>query len=296
MSNFGCCREISQYEKLELLGDGAYGKVYKVAHAGDHRIYAMKKTKINIQDDGVPPTTLREISVLRALCHPHIIQLHNVIMTEKRLYLLFEYMDSDIKCFFSNVMIPPPTKLVQTVISQVLKGLQYCHANRVLHRDLKPQNILIDSKLTVKLADFGLARLYQFSKQPYTQSTQTLWYRAPEVLMGSENYNSAADIWSIGCVLAEVLVGRPLFPSRSTVDQLHVIFRVLGTPDECSWPGIALLPGYSAEFPVWSRIPLPDLFPDESALCIDLLGKLLEVNPSKRPSAKEALSHAFFAN
>uniref|UniRef100_A0A8C2SPR2 cyclin-dependent kinase n=1 Tax=Coturnix japonica TaxID=93934 RepID=A0A8C2SPR2_COTJA len=144
---------------------------------------------------------------------------------------------------------------------QLLQGLAFCHAHRVLHRDLKPQNLLINADGAIKLADFGLARAFGVPVRTYTHEVVTLWYRAPEILLGCKYYSTAVDIWSLGCIFAEMVTRRALFPGDSEIDQLFRIFRTLGTPDEASWPGVTALPDYKPSFPKWARQDLGKVVP-----------------------------------
>ncbi|KAG0002170.1 cyclin-dependent serine/threonine protein kinase [Modicella reniformis] len=177
---------------------------------------------------------------------------------------------------------------------QLLKGVAYCHEHRVLHRDLKPQNLLINKKGDLKLGDFGLARAFGIPVRSYSHEVVTLWYRAPDVLMGSKQYSTSIDIWSSGCIFAEMASGRPLFTGSSVRDQLLKIFKILGTPTEESWTGVSTLPEYRPDFPTFKPIPLETLVPKLDADGIDLLNRLLTYDPDKRISAEEALAHPYF--
>ncbi|RUP48057.1 hypothetical protein BC936DRAFT_145012 [Jimgerdemannia flammicorona] len=178
---------------------------------------------------------------------------------------------------------------------QLLKGIAYCHEHRVLHRDLKPQNLLINKqKGELKLADFGLARAFGIPVRSYSHEVVTLWYRAPDVLMGSRQYSTSIDVWSAGCIFAEMASGRPLFPGSSIQDQLLRIFKVLGTPTEETWPKVNQLPEYKKDFDYFRRISLDTLLPKLEPSGIDLLSRLVEFQPEKRISAEAALSHPYF--
>lgn len=203
---------MEKFKRTGLLGQGTYGKVYKARNVETGKVVALKKTILTKDDEGVPPTTLREVSILRSLDSPYVVKLEDVIQMEGRdkralLYLVFEYLDHDLKQFMnakygrSNGMDPLLTK---HWCYQILLGLKYCHSNSVMHRDLKPQNLLIDMDTeTIKLADFGLGRVFSVPVARYTHEVVTLWYRAPEILLGTRRYSTGVDIWSVGCILAE---------------------------------------------------------------------------------------------
>merc|ERR1712023_578031 len=199
-----------------------------------------KKIRLEAEDEGIPSTAIREISILKELQHPNIVRLHDVIHTEKKLTLVFEYLDQDLKKFLdSSDGLDAFT--IKSFLFQLLRGVAFCHDRRVLHRDLKPQNLLINKDGDLKLADFGLARAFGIPVRSYTHEVVTLWYRAPDVLMGSRKYSTPVDIWSVGCIFAEMTNGRPLFPGKTEQDQLQKVFKVCGTPSETMWPTITEL-------------------------------------------------------
>ncbi|KAL8447007.1 hypothetical protein Emed_004691 [Eimeria media] len=237
---------MERYKKLDKIGEGTYGVVYKAQDANGN-LCALKKIRLEAEDEGIPSTAIREISLLKELHHPNIVRLMDVVHTDKRLTLVFEYLDQDLKevldaCRPSG--LEPP--VVKSFLYQLLKGIAYCHQHRVLHRDLKPQNLLISRDGTLKLADFGLARAFGIPVRSYTHEVVTLWYRAPDVLMGSNTYSTPVDIWSVGCIFAEMVNGRPLFPGSNNEDQLHRIFKVLGTP--AATEGLMSLPQWRNNF------------------------------------------------
>jgi len=176
---------------------------------------------------------------------------------------------------------------------QLLKGVAFCHDRRVLHRDLKPQNLLINKRGELKLADFGLARAFGIPVRSYTHEVVTLWYRAPDVLMGSRKYSTPVDMWSVGCIFGEMASGRPLFPGTSDHDQVLRIFKILGTPTETSWPTMIDLPEYKSDWPKFEPVALQSIAPSLDELGIDLLNRMLQYEPSRRTSAKDALDHEY---
>ncbi|EGG20971.1 p34-cdc2 protein [Cavenderia fasciculata] len=282
---------LSRYHKLEKLGEGTYGKVYKAKEKTTGRIVALKK--IRLEDDGVPSTALREISILKDLPHQNVVALYDVLHCTNRLYLVFEFLDQDLKKYMDSVQSMNP-QLVKSYLYQILKGLAYSHSHRILHRDLKPQNLLIDRLGSIKLADFGLARAISIPVRVYTHEIVTLWYRAPEVLLGSRSYSVPVDIWSVGCIFGEMLNKKPLFAGDCEIDQIYRIFRILGTPNDTVWPGFNQLPDVQTAFPEWPGQPLSKTFPTADPLALDLISSMLQFEPSRRISAKAALSHPYF--
>jgi serine/threonine protein kinase len=285
---------MERYQKLEKIGEGTYGVVYKARDRNTGEVIALKKIRLEADDEGVPSTAIREISLLKELPHPNIVNLKDVVHTETKLYLIFEYLDHDLKKHMEARGLPLPPQLVKSYLYQMLSGLTFCHTHRVLHRDLKPQNILIERDGSLRLADFGLARAFGLPIKTYTHEVVTLWYRAPEILMGSRQYSTPVDIWSLGCIFAEMAQKRPLFAGDSEIDQLFKIFRVLGTPTEDSFPGVSSFPDYKPTFPKWRSQSLARLVPSLDENGQDLLRQMVCYNPAKRISSKAAMSHPYF--
>uniref|UniRef100_A0A6B2FZB2 Cyclin-dependent kinase 1 (Trinotate prediction) n=1 Tax=Myxobolus squamalis TaxID=59785 RepID=A0A6B2FZB2_MYXSQ len=248
---------MDDFKRLEKLGEGTYGVVYKALNLRTNIIVAMKKIRLESQDEGIPSTSLREISVLKELSeHPNIVKLILVIhTTPMRLYLVFEYLNMDLKKYLDSIEMMEPT-LIKSYTFQVLRALEYCHARRIVHRDLKPQNLLIDLDGLIKLADFGLARAFGIPIRSYTHEVVTLWYRCPEVLLGASRYACSVDIWSVGCIFGEMATTQPIFYGDSEIDQLFKIFQTLGTPTDDLWPEMRRLPNYKTIFPKWNRVDL----------------------------------------
>jgi len=215
------------------------------------------------------------------------------VHSDQKLYLVFEFLEQDLKRYLDSVP-DVSAALVKSYTYQLLRGIEFCHAHRVLHRDLKPQNLLIDRDGYLKLADFGLARAIGIPVRTYTHEVVTLWYRAPEILLGTKQYSTPVDIWSVGCIMAEMATKRALFAGDSEIDELYRIFRVLGTPTEKTWPGVSELPDWKPSFPKWAAEPLKKLVPQLDPLGLDLLAKMLAYEPSKRISARAALRHPWF--
>lgn len=177
-------------------------------------------------------------------------------------------------------------------LKQMLDGILYCHSNRVIHRDLKPQNLLIDSNGNLKIADFGLARSFTVPLPSLTHEVVTLWYRPPEIIMGQKIYTPSIDIWSIGCIFAEMITRKPLFPADSEIEMLFKIFNLLGTPDEEVWPGVTHLPNYKPTFPQFRGTGMDDIVQNDTQK--QLLGLMLRMDPLARYSAYEILNHEIF--
>lgn len=289
---------MDDYVKIEKIGEGTYGVVYKGKNKKTNRLVALKKIRLESEDEGVPSTAIREISLLKELQHANIVALEDVLMQENKLYLVFEFLSMDLKRYMDTIPSGQymDKMLVKSYTYQITQGILYCHQRRVLHRDLKPQNLLIDNNGVIKLADFGLARAFGVPVRVYTHEVVTLWYRAPEILLGSQRYSTAVDIWSIGCIYAEMVTKRPLFHGDSEIDQLFRIFRTLTTPTEETWPGVSSLPDYKPTFPNWKTNQLPQSVKQLDNIGLDLLQMMLTYDPATRVSAKEALNHPYFAD
>ncbi|KAI9336839.1 cyclin-dependent protein kinase [Zopfochytrium polystomum] len=284
-----------RYLRLEKLGEGTYATVYKGKNKFTNEVVALKEIHLDAEE-GAPSTAIREISLMKELRHNNIVRLYDVIHTEKTLTLVFEHMDQDLKKYMDSqgnggALNPQLCKLF---LHQLLKGIAFCHENRVLHRDLKPQNLLINQRMELKLADFGLARAFGIPVNTFSNEVVTLWYRAPDVLLGSRNYSTSIDIWSAGCIMAEMCSGKPLFPGKTNEDQLTKIFKLLGTPSEATWPHVSELSEYKKNFPYYPPQPLQNKLPMIEPVGLDLLMRMIEYQPQRRISAKEALTHAYF--
>jgi cyclin-dependent kinase len=288
---------MERYQKMEKIGEGTYGIVYKARDRVTNEITALKKIRLEAEDEGIPSTAIREISLLKELQHPNIVRLYDVVHTEHKLTLVFEFLDQDLKKYLdvcdSGLDIP----ILKSFLYQLLTGVAYCHHHRVLHRDLKPPNLLINREGQLKLADFGLARAFGIPVRSYTHEVVTLWYRAPDILLASRKYSTPVDIWSVGCIFAEMANGRPLFAGTSEADQLDKIFRLLGSPSISDYPGIVDLPDYVPD--LLPRYPYPrngigSLVPTLDASGVDLLNRMLQYDPAKRITAQKALEHPFF--
>uniref|UniRef100_A0A0D9XMY8 Cyclin-dependent kinase E-1 n=1 Tax=Leersia perrieri TaxID=77586 RepID=A0A0D9XMY8_9ORYZ len=322
---------LQQYELVGKIGEGTYGLVFlarlKPSHphaaAGVGRRgppIAIKKFKQSKEGDGVSPTAIREIMLLREINHENVVKLVNVHINhaDMSLYLAFDYAEHDlyeiIRHHREKLTHPINIYTVKSLLWQLLNGLNYLHSNWIIHRDLKPSNILVmgegEEHGIIKIADFGLARIYQAPLKPLSDNgvVVTIWYRAPELLLGAKHYTSAVDMWAVGCIFAELLTLKPLFqgveakatPNPFQLDQLDKIFKVLGHPTIEKWPTLANLPcwqndqqhiqGHKYENPgLHNIVHLPQKSP-----AFDLLSKMLEYDPRKRITAAQALEHEYF--
>uniref|UniRef100_A0A671P043 cyclin-dependent kinase n=1 Tax=Sinocyclocheilus anshuiensis TaxID=1608454 RepID=A0A671P043_9TELE len=286
----------SNYEILAEIGQGAYGKVYKARERrGQQRFVAVKRLNIPEEpESGIPQFAIREVALLRKIehfNHPNIVKLLNVSAGWQNqkfdLTLVFEYIDQDLTTFLSKVSEKGLARdKIKDVMRQLLSGLDFLHTNTVIHRDLKPDNVLVSSRGEVKIADFGLARIYTYHIA-LTPCVVTLWYRAPEVLLQS-SYMSSVDMWSAGCIFAELFLLRPLFRGFTEIQQLQKIFEVIGLPGEEDWP-IESPVCYS---PTWAeKKPTKQLLPSLAHEENDLLSQFLTFSPAHRISACRALAH-----
>nr|XP_056717196.1 cyclin-dependent kinase 15 [Euleptes europaea] len=287
----------ASYLNLEKLNEGSYSTVYK----GISRIYgqlvALKVIRLKTEE-GVPFTTIREASLLKGLKHANIVLLHDIIQTKETLTLVLEYVDTDLAQYMSRHPGGIHFHNAMLFMFQLLRALAYIHQHHILHRDLKPPNLLLSCLGELKLADFGLARAKSIPGQTYSAEVVTLGYRPPEVLMGATEYSSEVDIWGAGCIFVEMLQGQPLFPGvHNTFEQLEKIWEVLGVPTEKTWPGVSKLrhyrPGrFFTSRPRKLRIICERL--EREPEIEDLVARMLKICPRERISAQEALVHHFF--
>ncbi|XP_070601604.1 cyclin-dependent kinase 18 [Erythrolamprus reginae] len=286
--------KMETYVKLEKLGEGTYATVFKGRSKLTKNLVALKEIRLE-HEEGAPCTAIREVSLLKNLKHANIVTLHDIIHTKCSLTLVFEYLDSDLKQYLDNCGNLMSMYNVKIFMFQLLRGLSYCHQHKILHRDLKPQNLLINGKGELKLADFGLARAKSVPTKTYSNEVVTLWYRPPDVLLGSTEYSTPIDMWGVGCIHYEMVTGRPMFPGSTVKEELNLIFRMLGTPTEESWPGITSNEEFKAyQFTQYRAQSLINHVPRLDTEGIDLLTSLLLYEAKQRISAESALRHPYF--
>ena len=292
---------MSKYTATMILGKGAYGYVRKAKDELGNEIYAMKEFSFmdekEAKNEGIPPTAIREVYLLKELNHINIERLIDVLHSSKYFTLVFEFLDTDLKKII-DMHAKKNEKLTQKEIKsylyQLLKGVAYIHKHKIIHRDLKPGNLLITKDNILKIADFGLARSYALPIRNFTNNVVTLYYRPPDVLLGNTDYTTDIDIWSIGCIFAEMVLLMPLFKTVENLMADH-IFHFLGTPTEETYPKLEFLPLWDSEkYKFRAGIGLRDKMKDLDDVGFDLLMKFLQIDPDKRISAEEALKHPFF--
>ncbi|CAA7393510.1 unnamed protein product [Spirodela intermedia] len=285
------------YETLEKIGQGTYSSVFRAREIDTGKFFALKKVRFDNYEPESVRFMAREIQILRRLNHPNIVKLEGLVTSRLScsIYLVFEYMDHDLAGLLSSPDIQFSEPQVKCYMQQLLSGLEHCHSLGMMHRDIKCSNLLVNNEGILKIADFGLANFARYErKHPLTSRVVTLWYRPPELLLGSTDYGPSIDMWSVGCVLAELLLGKPILQGRTEVEQLHKIFKLCGSP--------------SAEYWKKSKLPHATIFkphhPYESCLrdkceglpesTLDLIENLLSIEPNKRFSASSALQSEYF--
>ncbi|KAJ4972447.1 hypothetical protein NE237_005621 [Protea cynaroides] len=298
------CRSVDEFERLNKIDEGTYGVVYRAKDKKTGEIVALKKVKMEKEREGFPLTALREINILLSFHNPSIVDVKEVVVGSNldSIFMVMEYMEHDLKGLMETMKQPYSQSEVKCLMLQLFEGVKYLHDNWVLHRDLKTSNLLLNNRGELKICDFGLARQYGSPLKPYTHLVVTLWYRAPELLLGSKQYSTAIDMWSLGCIMAELLAKEPLFPGKTEVDQIDKIFKTLGTPNETIWSGFSKLPGVKVNFVKHQYNMLRKKFPATSFTGspilsdsgFDLLNKLLTYDPEKRITVEAALNHEWF--
>jgi cell division cycle 2-like protein len=294
------CRHTSKFETLNHIEEGSYGWVSRARDITSGSVVALKKVKMDYAQDGFPITALREISILQRCRHPNIVLLQEILSGDdpQECVLVMEFLEHDLKTLQEDMSEPFMASEVKTLLRQLVSGVGYLHENFIMHRDLKTSNILLNNRGGLKIADFGMARQIPPPSAPLTQLVVTLWYRAPELLLGTKDYGTEVDMWSIGCIFGELVTKEPILAGKNEVDELSLIFSLCGLPSEKTWPAFYRLPNAKSlkmprdhrNAPGFNRAKFPFL----TASGIDLLSSLLSLNPDDRPSAKEVLKHPYF--
>lgn len=281
------------FEEIKVLGDGAYGVVSKCRHVESGDLVAVKRMKQRVTSYK-DCLELKEVKSLRNFRHPNVVQLRQMFVHEEHLHLVFELLGESLLKTIQKRTEPFNEDEVRNIIQQILVGLDAVHSHGFFHRDMKPENLLWGGS-TLKICDFGLAKEIR-SLPPFTEYISTRWYRAPELALLSDRYNSPVDIWAVGAIMIELYTLRPAFQGNSQVDQLFKIFAVTGSPTMDNWPeGVSLLNHFSVKPNPTSPTPLSVIVPGASPEALDLLSGLLQLNPARRLNAKHALAHPFFA-
>ena len=300
---WGPCRHVSNFERLNHIEEGSYGSVSRAREIATAEVVALKKLKMENQGDGFPITALREIQTLQRARHKHVVDLREVVVgdTLDNVFLVMEFLEHDLKTLQEDMDDPFLPSEVKTLMLQITSAVEFLHDHWILHRDLKTSNILMNNRGEIKLADFGMARYFGDPPPPnLTQLVVTLWYRAPELLLGADKYDQSIDIWSLGCIFGELLKNEPLLPGKTEVDQITQIFKLCGLPTESSWPSFRRLPNAKTlrippnPEPAATRSIVRFKFPLITNSGATLLEELLTLNPASRPSASEILTHSYF--
>ncbi|KAI5951489.1 KIN28 [Candida jiufengensis] len=286
----------NKYTKDKKVGEGTYAVVYLGKQTTTKRSIAIKEIKTGLFKDGLDMSAIREVKYLQELKHPNVIELIDVFSTSNNLNLVLEFLPCDLEVLIKDKNIVFKSSDIKSWILMTLRGIHHCHRNFILHRDLKPNNLLISPTGQLKIADFGLARSLGNPNEDLSSNVVTRWYRAPELLFGAKHYTEAVDIWSIGIIFAELMLRIPYLPGKDDVDQLDVTFRAYGTPTEQIWPNVSSLPLYNALhiYPPPSRQEMRTRFSAATEKALDFLILLTQLDPSRRCNSTQALLHDYF--
>eukprot|EP00929_Paragymnodinium_shiwhaense_P021842 TRINITY_DN14131_c0_g1_i3.p1 TRINITY_DN14131_c0_g1~~TRINITY_DN14131_c0_g1_i3.p1 ORF type:complete len:302 (-),score=18.04 TRINITY_DN14131_c0_g1_i3:164-1069(-) len=291
---------LAPYEPISVIAVGAHGSVYRARDRRTGTDVVLKQRTTASGGMGIPSDVLREVALLKGFDEPNVVRLLDIQCTPSEFFMVFEHVEQDLKQYIRSLNRNGELLSLEEVkhlSRQLVKGAHICHSRHIMHRDLNPWNILVVDG-TLKICDFGCARPFSFDKAPLTYDVTTVWYRAPELLLGQELYGPEIDMWSVGCIVVEIASGCVSFPGDSAIGTLFKIFNVMGTPSEETWPGISEMPFYKEAFPCW-RNSFPDILewrPDLGPSGLSLLEDLLRVYPQGRSSARDALEHNFFAS
>ncbi|KAL0920855.1 hypothetical protein M5K25_007870 [Dendrobium thyrsiflorum] len=294
-------RSASSFEKIGKIGKGTYSNVFKAKDRQTNELVALKKVLSDTTNSESIRFMAREIAILRRLENPNVVPLRGIITsrisstTSPSLYLIFDYMEHDLAGLAASPSVHFSLPQIKCYMKQLLTGLDHCHRLGVLHRDLKGSNLLIDNKGNLKIADFGLASFFDpKGNEPMTSRVVTLWYRAPELILGATNYGVGIDLWSVGCILAELISGTPILPGRTEVEQLHRIFKLCGSPTEDYWRNYKFPNASSYRSRHQYQSSMRETLKDFPLPAIRLIEKLLSLDPADRGTAADALNSEFF--
>ncbi|KAF8313859.1 Pkinase-domain-containing protein [Clavulina sp. PMI_390] len=294
---FTSCRSVYCYERLNHIEEGSYGVVFRAREKETGDIVAIKKLKLDEEKNGFPITSLREVMALMICKHENVVPIREIVVgdTLTQVFIVMDFIEHDLKSLLSIMRSPFLQSEIKTLLHQLLSATAHCHSNWVLHRDLKTSNLLMNNRGVMKVADFGLARKFGDPLGDMTQLVVTLWYRAPELLLGETSYSTAVDLWSVGCIFGELILNEPIFQAKGEMEMISMIFKLLGPPTEEIWPGFSSLPLVKTiVIPPPSPPALRQRFRFITEAGLDLLSRLLTYDPEERISAEEALHHPYF--
>ncbi|SCU96948.1 LAFA_0G08966g1_1 [Lachancea sp. 'fantastica'] len=286
----------TEYSKEKKVGEGTYAVVYVGTKQSDERRIAIKEIKTSGFKDGLDMSAIREVKYLQEMQHVNVIELIDVFMAQNNLNLVLEFLPADLEMIIKDTSILFTQADIKSWLLMTLRGVHHCHRNFILHRDLKPNNLLLALDGQLKLADFGLARNMGSPQESLTSNVVTRWYRAPELLFGARHYTGAVDIWSVGIIFAELMLRIPYLPGKDDIDQIDVTFRALGTPTDRDWPEISTFGAYNKiqVYPPPSREELRRRFIAATENALDLMSGMLTMNPHKRLSPIQCLTSEYF--